>query len=293
MKYDLVSDLHVDINRKVDIDWSKIKNSGSEILIVAGDTSNTPSITYDVLETISKFYKYIIWVDGNHEHYHHYDHFEADEFANVGSEINLYKSWSKKINNLIYLTGSNSFKFENVLFVGANSWYDFSFVPNQYTFQQAYDSWKQNSNDSVHIVFDKSPDDYALLHATQIAEVVKNAQDDNTIDKLVVVTHTVPSRKGLIIRNDYVWDTLNGAYGNSKMELVWKEDINNKIIHSVFGHTHSSYDFYDYNGIRFIANPRGYHGWDGDVTKWKPIQLDTDDKRGEFISSFGEIETND
>ena len=62
--FDFVSDLHVEHHSNKMVDW----NPKSDILVIAGDISNDMRISYDHLITI-KDYEYILFVDGNHEHY--------------------------------------------------------------------------------------------------------------------------------------------------------------------------------------------------------------------------------
>ena len=67
MKIDICSDLHVPLNGS--IQWSKIKNKDSTILVVAGDTSNSIFKTADVLNSASLLYDKVIAVLGNHDFY--------------------------------------------------------------------------------------------------------------------------------------------------------------------------------------------------------------------------------
>ena len=67
MKFDLVSDLHNNFWP----DDAKIKWEGigtSLIAVVLGDINFDVEDTYRTVVDISKHYKYVIFVDGNHEH---------------------------------------------------------------------------------------------------------------------------------------------------------------------------------------------------------------------------------
>ena len=78
MKIDICSDLHID-------QWSnkyitkypcgkikefpfKFKKTNSNYLIVAGDISDNLVCSIEYLNEIAKYYEYILFVDGNHEH---------------------------------------------------------------------------------------------------------------------------------------------------------------------------------------------------------------------------------
>lgn len=283
VKYDLASDLHVDINqgRLPEIDWATYRNEGSHLIVIAGDSCNNFEGLINELDKLRRVYSAVVFVDGNHEHY--------DSLMSVKNNMEFLEELADMNEGLYYLRGNNSVQFEDVLFVGACSWYDFRFIPDQYTLDQARESWLKQSSDRTYIHFDKSPEHYALEQSLAIADMVEAAQDNDDIKKIVVVTHTVPVMKGITIKGEMDWDTLNGAYGNKHMDRVWEKDVEKKIIHSVFGHTHFDMDFMDKDGIRFVVNPLGYHGYDGDRSRWGAIQLDTDDERGVLKSAFGEV----
>lgn len=250
------------------------KNEGSETVVLAGDISNDPTLTAKVLAMAASVYENVIFVDGNHEHYNN-----IRVGMNVSKTMDYLRAAAKAIPNVVYLTGTNSVIIDDVMFVGANAWYDFTMQPSQYSASASKTTWTNHINDSKLAIFDRQPEVYAKQQADAIAKVVADAQDNQMVENIVVVTHTVPSPKGLLVKHDPIWDCLNGAFGCGAMANVFAADVNRKIVHSIFGHTHYGYDFDDFDGIRFVCNPRGYHGMEGDVTRWKLVQLDTADKR--------------
>ena len=279
MKYDLGSDLHVDINARAGmVSFKDMKNEGSNTIVLAGDLANDPSLTTKVLAMAASVYENVIFVDCNHEHYNN-----IRTNMNVAKTMDYLRAAAKAIPNVVYLTGNNSIIIDDIMFVGANTWYDFKMQPPQYSASAAKTTWHNHMNDDKLSIFDKQPEVYAAQQAKMIAKVITDAQDNQMVLKIVVVTHTVPSPKGLLVKHDPIWDLLNGAFGCSDMANVFAADVNRKIVHSVFGHTHYGYDFDDFDGIRFVCNPRGYHGYEGDVTLWSLIQLDTDDERPKVL----------
>jgi predicted phosphodiesterase len=273
MKYDVGSDIHVDINSSQPLAFEDLKQDGSDVLVLAGDISNDARYTAYIIEEAAKVYDDVVFVDGNHEHYSSYD-----LGMTVEDGMKFLSDLSDENPNIHFLDGKRTFQKEGVLFVGANGWYDFKLAPKQYTRDKIIHCWNTEMNDSKYIQFNMQPDDLARLQADLIRQQVGRAQNDASVEKIVVITHTLSNPKGIKYTGNPTWDMLNGAYGNSCMHDVFQEDTNGKILHAICGHTHYMYDFEDYHGIRWVINPRGYHGSDRDVSRWFLVQLDTDIK---------------
>lgn len=286
MKYDLASDLHVDFDIN-DIDWASKKTHDSDIIIIAGDVSNTVEQTVDELRRISDHYKHVIFVDGNHEHYGN----QLGQKTINDTENELLDKLSK-YQNIAYLHRNHpSIVIGNVAFIGCNSWYDFKFIPDINTVSQCISLYMSNSSDPKQCNFTTHPEKMAIEHAEIIANEVSHFNQNKDIDKIVIITHTSPHYLGVTWKTDrHSWNLFNGAYGNSEMEKVWIADEHNKIVHAVYGHVHDQHDFYGDNGIRFITNPRGYVGYEASAALWTMKQYNTDEMRTVFKSVFGEID---
>ena len=85
MLIDIVSDLHIDqwdktlrqdnpLGSRINdpLDWHKVRNHDSKILVVAGDASDSIDMTIEYMNHVSSFYEHVLLVDGNHEHSEHY-----------------------------------------------------------------------------------------------------------------------------------------------------------------------------------------------------------------------------
>ena len=273
MLIDIGSDLHIDINYQFgDFDFEANKHEGSEVLVLAGDLANNPEFAIYLLEEAAKVYPQVVFVDGNHEHYS-----SKKLNMSVAETMELFRLLAKRIGNLYYLDGKTTFRHREILFVGANAWYDFNYAPSQYPRQFVHNTWMSEMNDSQCIIFDKPPEVYAEEQANEILQNVVMAQLNRRIKQIVVVTHTLSNRRGLVYKNNPTWDMLNGAYGNKHMEKVFAADDAKKIVLAICGHTHYQYDFKD-GHVRWVVNPRGYHGVDRDVSRWFLVQVDTDEK---------------
>ena len=85
---------------------------------------------------------------------------------------------------------------------------------------------------------------------------------------MVVVTHTVPIREGLVWNTDERWHPQNASFVNSRMQTVITCAQNTKITTWCFGPSHHSADF-TWSGIRFVNNYRGCpgeKGWHGPMS---------------------------
>ena len=113
MNFDLVSDIHVE-HWKNNYDF--LKNKQSQTLIVAGDVSDNPDLSYEWLSVVSAEYKEILFIEGNHEHQG--TGFYIDD---VNKQIeNLVSS----ISNLHYLPNKPYVK-DGVVILGTNGWWDY------------------------------------------------------------------------------------------------------------------------------------------------------------------------
>lgn len=303
MKFDLISDFHVEMNvgynttrfwkegEPLHYAWHDDRNEGSDVLVIAGDTANSHDFTFDVVTEASKHYERVLFIDGNHDHYSNHRNgwtvLKDMEWFNT-----QFNKRSRAVENVTYLDGEETFKIGKTLFIGANGWYNFTFSRGMH-FKAQWRAWQQHSNDPVCIRFGKKnkPHKLAERHMELLKAHVVAAQDDDTIDEIVVMTHTLPieSAFGQFGNPSHPFYPLNGAYGNELMKLVWEADDANKIKTWCFGHTHERRDFFEH-GIHFVCNPRGYRG----EKKWHGLgfngiqQVDTEEP--EVQSAFGEVE---
>jgi hypothetical protein len=263
MKFDVVSDLHVTHNRPWEdhpaydgvssiYPWHLEKKS--DVLVIVGDCSNDAFTSLAVVDEATRFYDHVIFTDGNHEHYDGY----RDSAVTVGHNTALFRDYAAKTDGVTYLDGDTWVEIGNTMFIGANGWYDWT-AHSWTSRDQQHQMWKNESNDSKCIRYDRGgyPDKLATKQAEQLRERVESAQSRSEIEHIVVATHTIPHRKGMVPDN-HEWGHLNGSYFNAMMGQVWIADKSKKIKAWLFGHTHYNYDF-DAEGVRFVNNSRGYY----------------------------------
>ena len=262
---DFVSDMHIDMN----VPYKNLKGfqSGdpdifpwhlqkkSDILVIAGDNANLPAFTLATVREAKEYYPTVIWTDGNHDHYYGY----RDHLATVGANMKQYREVSRDA-GITYLDGKTHLRIGDTLFIGANGWYDWT--ANKYLPRDdQLKFWKEDSNDAKCIRFDKGgfPDKLAAKQVDMLVELVAQAQDDQSVVNIVVITHTIP-HPNLAVPDTHAWGYLNGSYINMLMKKVVEADVNHKISNWLFGHTHMHQDWVDpESGIRYTNNARGYH----------------------------------
>ena len=249
LNIDLVSDLHIDqwdssLTNKYPcgkiknfpIDWSKIKEKNN-MLVVAGDISDNLDLSIQYLNEISQYYDRVLFVDGNHEHVYRY--------PNLYSVEEIYTKIKQNRNKKIIYLPKEPYIKNGIVFIGYCGWWDY------------FKSEKLMNEDMFY--FRKWRGDLGLLDGTNfmsnlineggkqiklLTDLILKYDKDDSINKIVLVTHTVPKK-------EYAHNLrieVNSDYQNLF-------NISSKLKYWLFGHTHQQMDKKD--GIRFISNPRG------------------------------------
>ena len=245
MIIDIISDLHIDFwnnNYWNKLSYSKkhypfvIKETFSDILIVAGDISDDLDLSIKTIDSLSKNYKYLIFIDGNHEHINKYPLLYSHD------EINA-KIIKLKNNKIKYLP-KKDFILNKTVFIGYCGWWDFS--------EKMINDYFKNylphlDNDETCKCFNlnvkKAIQEYYL-----IINKLDKYQKDNSIENIVLVTHTISNAKYVL------GNTINTEFNSSFKNINNKKY--NKLKNWIFGHTHKTH-YEKLNNIQMICNPRG------------------------------------
>lgn len=243
MKFDLVSDLHIDHwGRSFETDW--LFDQRSDILVIAGDTSDSIDQTCEYFRLLTKYYSKILVVDGNHEHQTTMESID---------ESTVYWQQAVAQSGAIYLGQENPL-IDGVRFIGICGWWSFDFGEPNVSLENTISKCK-----SVYGLTD-------LMIEKQLSQSIKDAQALNnmmiaaTLDEktehIVVVTHSLP-HPSCISWNRYPPDlNMVGCYGNSRYQWTLDSDINQKCKYWVFGHNHDRKHI-PYKHMQFVSNPRG------------------------------------
>lgn len=257
MRIHLISDVHLEFGEL------PIKNdNNADVLIMAGDIcvvkdlkdfkdgceivgqrSIVASYVRKFFKTACQQYRDVVYIMGNHEHYHG----NYDESAEIVRE-----ELCSHLPNLHFLE-KQTVEIDGHLFVGSTLWADF----NNGSDKSMY-SCRTMMNDYriVKIASEMNrslkPEDTLDDHKKSL-KFIEDTLKSNPDKPIVIVGHHAPSHQS--VKPRYEHDVhINGAY-RSNLEWIMNEYPQIKLW--VHGHTHSEFD-YEINKTRVVCNPRGY-----------------------------------
>jgi len=233
-----MSDLHIDYSPYT---YSFDPDKGQDIvLLLAGDICEIDSIdTYsDFLRKVSKIYKEVVLVLGNHSYYH----------GSIDTSAKIISSKISDIEN-IHILNNDVHVIDDVTIIGTTLWTDMD-RGNPLAMLCA----KDQIQDFRLIKKDEKrkllPQDVVELFHKNV-KFIAESLDNKTTDKVIVMTHHAPSYQSVTER--YRNDPLNPAFCSNLDDFIYYNNINLWI----HGHVHSSHDYYIGN-TRIVCNPRGY-----------------------------------
>jgi predicted phosphodiesterase len=238
---DLISDLHVDSWRH-SFDWSE--QATSPYCIVAGDVARDRKVLYETLRHLGQCYQAVFYIDGNDEHVDTYEDL-ANSYRDLAKKID-------KIPNVVFLQ-DNVVVVDGVAILGTNGWWGYDLDPRIDAAETA--EWFQHKA-GISQETTEAVGRMAVADATYMISSVARLQTHMDVQRIIMVTHTVPEYN-LIAHDIDLVDTVRfNTMGNSDMYQALLADHGNKIHTWCFGHYHGAVDQYR-NGIRFINNCRG------------------------------------
>lgn len=261
MKFDLLSDIHLNVSKDLKIPFKKYfpEKTESDYLLIAGDLCEDlvgNESVKDFLTKASKLYKKIVFVLGNHDYWHINEDAldETKTFETIPNKfIEFVKSFDSK-NKIVVL--NNSFvKLDDTWVFGSTLWSDIP--PQHYLYIRSRIKdyrciFKEDSNNVTY--FDTVKANYVAF--TSIRDFVSLHRNE----KIVLLTHHAPSYR-------------SGSKGYDKiMDYAYLNDYDNFIIENpnivawCHGHIHETRD-YMIETTRILANPLGYVG-DNETMFW-------------------------
>lgn len=254
MKIQIVSDLHLEFGS------IEIKNAGADVLVLSGDIIvaadiGRPDPTEIIIEsqpskTIKNFFKKvsaefenIVYVMGNHEHYHGDMVDSKKKITDMFDELGIFN---------IHLLEKDTVTIDDVVFVGGTLWTDC----NKECPMTMFDL-KRHMNDYMVVKFGTFrllPEDTVQFHKNT-KQFIQDIVQANGDKKVVVVGHHAPSKASTHPR--YAKDVhMNGGYSSDLSDLIL-DNPNIKLW--THGHTHETFD-YMIGTTRIVCNPCGYQG---------------------------------
>jgi predicted phosphodiesterase len=271
LKFDLVSDLHVD-HWDQPVDWAALRQN--DVVIVAGDVANSLSDTKKELERLAKVYKTVLYIDGNHEYceemYKNKDAATAPDF-----DTGLRAAVADLPN--VHFLKDGPVIIGGVAVVGRNGHWDYKSLDGV-TVADAQDAVMKKIGLPLAAagVFSKQ----ARQDVDDLKQIVKELNADPAVETILVVTHTLPLKALVPRRLAFPGGPTSeqkpvpphfSNLGNSDMAEVLAEDTNKKIGLWVFGHWHGPRD-QTVDGVHYISHPRGSPR--KDKPPYKPLALE-------------------
>lgn len=239
MKFDLVSDIHVESWKN---NYDFLKHKSSKILVVAGDIADHVEPAVDWLTIVSAEYQHVLVITGNHE-------YQGEKFPLNSIKQRLMEKYSN-VENVHFLENDGPFIHNNVAFIGRCGWWD-------YVIGEPHVDWKTSWDHFSNYMSPKVSNDILAQSAQDYADLLRESlqlQINDDIEKIVVVTHTLSHRRGISWgvypnKNEAV-----GCYGNSLMEKL--PIYAPKCSTFCFGHNHDQKEFI-IHGREYHSHPRG------------------------------------
>lgn len=280
MKIAVASDIHLEFGDLI------IKNSeNAEVLILSGDICVAADIgrpdPHNIFEgsrsnRIVDFFKrcsfqfdHVIYILGNHEHYHgdittSYNIIKHMLESNQLSNVHLLEKEICKINGVTFIGGTLWTDMNNrdqlTLYHMTSMMNDFRIIKNSNR-QFAYKNYSQRRPNF-------SPED-AAEDFDKMKAFIQTIIEGEPDQQFVVVGHHAPSR--LSTHEMYRDDTImNGGYSSNMDEFI---QAHPQIRLWTHGHTHHPFD-YVIGETRVVCNPRGYVGYEARADEWKLLTVD-------------------
>jgi Icc-related predicted phosphoesterase len=259
MRIALASDVHLEFGY-----WEPVNPENADVLILSGDILVASKIkdnnTFtDFLKQCKDNYKEVVYVAGNHEHYH----------GNFKENFSILSEESSRV-GIHYLEKSHV-EIGEYLFIGGTIWTDLN-KGDPYTL---YDVSRYMNDYRLIYNLDSllRPEDTIEEHKNTLA-YFKAVLSANRNKKAIVVGHHAPSK--LSVKPRYEKDaTINGAYNSDLSEFILD---NQNIKLWTHGHTHDCFE-YMIGETKVVCNPRGYVGYERPSNETSPyfakvIELD-------------------
>jgi hypothetical protein len=307
MKIAVASDLHLEFG-----DVMITNDQGIDVLILSGDilverdldmldrrqvelgfARARSSRFHDFFSRVCFQFPHVIYVAGNHEHYH-------GDFAQTIGELKRKLAHHPNL----HILDKECWTLDDVTFVGGTLWTDMNKEDplTLHAMKNMMNDFRcvQNSNRVVSyradVLRDKptgmTDDEFLALPTSErfksvfktrvatfsaedaveehrkclgyIKTIVENHREQKTGNKIVVVGHHTPSHKSCHPRYAHD-DIMNGGYHSDLSEFILDHP---EIVLWTHGHTHELFD-YTIGDTRIVCNPRGYIGYEEIADKFE------------------------
>lgn len=272
MKLYVASDLHLEFG---DLD---IENRDSvDVLILSGDICvaadiNRPNVDQqgehersvrirDFFRRCSERFPHVVFVMGNHEHYH-------GDFARTQNRLEQMIQ-DQDLKN-VHLLEKSSREIQGWLFVGGTLWTDYNSSDpiSMLQAQEAMNDHHQIKNSAAsfyRFLPQHARDEHRVMLEFVRRTIHDRRESGEPSARVIVVGHHAPSRQSTHPRYQADWH-LNGAYSTELRDFILAHPEIRLWTH---GHTHEDFD-YEIGATRIVCNPRGYVGYEHRTLTWQP-----------------------
>jgi Icc-related predicted phosphoesterase len=276
MKIALVSDIHLEFG---DLEFDN--DSGADVLILGGDICVGADMAQrDPYNTMGEHYRsnrfhafferccerfpHVIFIVGNHEHYH-------GDFART---VPHFKDVLGYLPNL-HILEKETFVLDDITFIGGTLWTDMNRRDNRTLhdisrmmndFRCVDNSAKTDDHRGWPGRFNTT--DAANDHDVMLA-FVRATVEANPAGRYVVVGHHAPSRLSTHpkYQDQFI---MNGGYSSQLDDFILDHPQIKLWTH---GHTHEDFD-YQIGSCRILCNPRGYVNYEERADTWKLVTVE-------------------
>ena len=260
MKIALVSDVHLEFG---DLDFEN--NSGADVLILGGDiciandmTQRDPYNTmgeqyrsnrfHDFFQRCCERFPHVIFVVGNHEHYH-------GDFAKT---VPHFRDVLGYLPNL-HILEKETWVLDDITFIGGTLWTDMNRRDNRtlHDISRMMNDFRCVDNSAKTEDGRGWPGRFNTIDAANDHDVmvafVRATVEANPAGRYVVVGHHAPSRLSTHpkYQDQFI---MNGGYSSQLDDFILDHPQIKLWTH---GHTHEDFD-YCIGSTRILCNPRGY-----------------------------------
>lgn len=279
MKVALCSDIHLEFG-PIELQ----NNEGAKVLILSGDICVArdlldPYNPYDIAEKSQKvnnihaFFKKcseefetVIYILGNHEHYH----------GDITESLDIFKNAFDHLKN-VHILEKEHLKIDDIMFFACTLWTDMNKEDPStlYGIRDYMNDYRVIKNKAVPVFYNGEdgkkhmrpgkfiPED-SVQHHKDSLKILNDLIAENQTSKFVVVGHHAPSK--LSTKPQYEDDFMvNGAYSSDLSEFILDHPQIKLWTH---GHTHHNFD-YMIGSTRIVCNPRGYEGYEEQSDSFK------------------------
>lgn len=294
MKIAITSDIHLEFG-----DWYPSNPEGAETLILSGDImvahdmvegSLRGEMYRQFLDNCKKEYKHVLYVMGNHEHYHG-DFAKTDKILrNVCEDygVHLLDRGLASLGGITFIGGTlwTDMNKEDELTIShiRSMMNDFRCVKNTNAVPVTYKTWVDKTKpvgmtdeEWIALPYEKrsetvfktrpatfSPENAVEEHRKMVG-YIRNVVDMHKDRKYVVIGHHAPSKQSTHPRYKNE-ELMNGAYSSDLTEFILNRPQIKLWTH---GHTHEQFD-YMVGSTRIVCNPRGYVNYERGPDKIEP-----------------------